>query len=81
LNVKIKEGYKVEYPQNIHLETYGKNAEFTYAISQQANNLQLKIKLSLKMYRFPAHEYNKLAEFFSKIHEKLKEEIVIIKRL
>lgn len=80
LNIKIPEGHKAEYPQNVQYEVYGKNAFFTYEVEElQANNFKLKIKIELRINKFPAHEYKNLAEFFNNINDKLNEEIIIRK--
>lgn len=82
LNIKIPEGYKAEYPPNVQYEVYGKNAIFSYQIDEQkANNFKLKINIELRINQFPAHEYKNLAEFFTNINDKLKEEIIISRRL
>lgn len=80
LNLRIPEGFKAEIPDNAEYKTYGDHAFFSYNIKDLgANNLKLKIKLELKISKFPTHEYQNLAEFFTNVNDKLKEEIIIKK--
>ncbi len=81
LNIKVPEDFVAEYPQNVQYEIYGKNALFSYQIEEKkANNFNLKISIELRIHQFPAHEYKNLADFFTNINDKLKEEIVLRKR-
>jgi len=81
LNINIPKGYVAEYPQDAQYEVYGKNASFYYNVKEQSSNsIQVIIKLELKTNKFPAYEYNRLAEFFANVNNKLNEGIIIKKK-
>jgi hypothetical protein len=77
LETDIPDDYVIEYPRNETYSTYGDNASFKYTVIKGQNKIQLQIELLILKSEFPALEYNNLAELFTKIDEKLKENIVI----
>ena len=79
MELTVPENYIVELPSAETYSTFGNNAFFQYLVSQNGNRIELKINLQILKSEFPESEYNNLAELFTKLNEKLMENIVVKK--
>jgi hypothetical protein len=79
-NITIPEGYQVEnLPKPIALAMDKGYGNFSMAIANTNNQIQITVNLSINTSIIPADDYDTLKEFFKKVIEKENEKIVIKK--
>lgn len=80
VNIKVPEGYTVEYlPNSEVLEFKEANIKFTFLIQQNGNFLQLKAQLDIINPLILPKDYKDFKLFYGKIVEKQAEQIVLTK--
>jgi len=80
ISLTIPEGYQVEtLPSNIAIAMDKKYGSFSYAISNENNQIQLMSVLEITTSIIPAEDYDILKEFFKLVIDKQNEKIVLKK--
>lgn len=80
INIKVPEGYNVEYlPKNEALAFNEGAAEFKYILKKNGSFLQLLVNLKINKTNITPSDYPVFKSFFSKIVEKQSEQIVLAK--
>ncbi len=80
VNIALPEGYQVEsLPENVVFNWGNNVGSYKYLISQNANNLQLSVELTINESLIAANDYSHLKKFFELLVAKEDEKVVLIK--
>ncbi|WP_420581368.1 hypothetical protein [Reichenbachiella sp.] len=80
ITLKVPEGYSVENlpsPEKIYLGE--KSIEFSYLVSEQFGNVQLRVDYHLNQVIFTEMDYENLQTFYSKILQIVDQPVVLVK--